>query len=86
MKIFNKNLKKNSKIISLRSKIGDIGKTKYLPSFTKEWKNTIYSFNKNIMKNIPVNNLNINKIIKSYFNLYFKNNKFIGAQGIKSLK
>ena len=82
MKIFNKNLKKEvgttSKLVSLRKKIGDVGQTKYLPSFTKEWKNTIYSFNKNILKNIPVNNLTINKIIKSYFNLYFKNNEFLG--------
>ena len=26
------------------------------------------------MKNIPVNNINVNKIIKIYFNLYLKDN------------
>jgi hypothetical protein len=83
LKIFNNNLKSKagtatSKLVPMGIKLGTLGKVKYLPSFTKEWKNTIYSFNKNIMKNIPVNNLTINKIIKSYFNLYFKNNKFIG--------
>lgn len=72
MKIFNNNLKNNSKTIVLRKKLGDEGKIKYLPSFSKEWKNIIYCYNKNNLKNIPVNNININKIIKSYFNLYFK--------------
>lgn len=85
MKIFKNNLKKNTQIISLRNKIGDVGKTKYFPSFTKEWKNTIYSFNKNIIKNIPVNFLNLNKIIKSYFNLYFKNPKFLDKLENKGL-
>jgi len=37
------------------------------------------------MKNIPVNNINANKIIKNYFNLYFKSNKFTNSKflGIK---
>nr|QJQ35607.1 ribosomal protein S3 [Fusarium foetens] len=81
MKIYNNNLKQ-SKTILLKKKIGDIGITKYLPSFSKEWKNTIYSYNKNTLKNIPVNDLNINKIIKGYFNLYFKDNKYTGSKFI----
>ena len=80
IKIFNNNLNNNSKTIALRKKIGDIGKTKYLPSFSKEWKNTIYSYNKNILKNIPANDVNINKIIQSYFNLYFKDHKYVGSK------
>jgi hypothetical protein len=36
IKIFNNNLNNNSKTVALRKKIGDIGKTKYLPSFSKE--------------------------------------------------
>jgi len=36
MKIFNNNLNNNTKIVALRKKIGDIGKIKYLPSFSKE--------------------------------------------------
>jgi hypothetical protein len=88
MKIFNNNIKKRtSKLVSLKKRIGDEGKIKYLPSFSKEWKNTIYSYNKNILKNIPVNNLNINKIIKSYFNLYFKDSKYLTITGdTKSIK
>jgi len=36
MKVFNNNLKNIPKTIALRNKVGDIGKTKYLPSFSKE--------------------------------------------------
>lgn len=82
MKIFNNNLKKNSKTIPFNKNINDVGITKYLPSFSKEWKNTVYSFNKNTLKNIAVNDLNINKIIKSYFNLFFKNRKYVGSKFI----
>lgn len=80
MKIFNNNLKNNPGTIALRKKVGDIGRTKYLPSFSKEWKNIVYSYNKNILKNIPVNDININKIIQSYFNLYFKDHKYVGSK------
>lgn len=76
MKIFNNNIKNNCKTVLFNSNLQDIGVNKYLPSFSKEWKNTVYSFNKNTLKNIPVNDLNINKIIKGYFNLYFKDNKY----------
>nr|QWS06177.1 ribosomal protein S3 [Clonostachys rogersoniana] len=78
MKIFDNNLNKNPKSVLLRSKLNLVGKTKYLPSFSKEWRNIIYSFNKNNLKNIPANDVNVNKIIQSYFDLFFKN-KFIGS-------
>lgn len=79
-KIFTNNLNNNSKTIALNNKVGDIGKIKYLPSFSKEWKNVVYSYNKNNLKNIPMNDVNINKIIQSYFNLYFKDHKYIGSK------
>nr|YP_010303540.1 ribosomal protein S3 [Purpureocillium takamizusanense]UNI92569.1 ribosomal protein S3 [Purpureocillium takamizusanense] len=78
MKVFKNNLKNYSKTIALKKKTTDIGKTKYLPSFSKEWKNIVYSYNKNNLKNIPVNNVRINKIIQSYFNLYFKDREYVG--------
>lgn len=77
--IFKANLEKNKnkKTVPL-NKYGDyIGLTKYFPSFAKEWRNTIYSYNKNLVKNLPITTLNINKVIKGYFNLYFKNYQFI---------
>jgi hypothetical protein len=80
MKIFTNNLNNNSKTIALKNKVGDIGKIKYLPSFSKEWKNVVYSYNKNNLKNIPMNDVNVNKIIQSYFNLYFKDHKYIGSK------
>jgi hypothetical protein len=82
MKIYNNNLKRSSKTILLKKKLNDVGITKYLPSYSKEWNNTIYSYNKNTLKNIPVNDLNINKIIKGYFNLYFKDHKYTGSKFI----
>lgn len=86
MKIFNNNLNNNSKTISLKRKVGDLGNIKYFPSFSKEWKNIIYSFNKNKLNNIPSNTVNINRIIKSYFDLYFKHYKFSGSKKFVLLK
>ncbi len=83
MKIFNNNLRSgssNSKTVILKERFNDTGRMRYFPSFSKEWTNTIYSFNKNTLKNIPANNININKIIQGYFNLYFKNNKFTDSK------
>jgi hypothetical protein len=69
--------------VRIKKKLGLGGalhsQTKYLPSFAKEWNNTIYSFNQNTLKNIPVNHLNINKIIKGYFNYILK---IINTQGL----
>jgi hypothetical protein len=64
----------------------NIGNVKYLPSFSKEWKNIIYSYNKNNLKNLPINDLNINKLIKSYFDLYFKDRSFIGLTKFMRMK
>lgn len=78
--IFNSNLNNKFKLIPLKTKLNDTGKVKYLPSTSKEWKNTVYSYyNKNI-QNFGTNNINANKIIKSYFNLYFKDHKFISSR------
>lgn len=76
LSIFNKFIKKNSKLIPFNIKINDVGETKYFPPFSKEWKNSIYVFNFNNLKNIPVYNININTLVKNYFNLYF-NHRFI---------
>jgi ribosomal protein S3 len=78
-KIFNNNLNKNPKNVLLKTKKGLVGKLKYLPSYSKEWRNIIYSFNRNNLKNIPANDVNVNKIIKNYFDLFFKK-KFIGLK------
>lgn len=85
-KIFNNNLNKNSKTIGLNSKSNRVNNMKYLPAFSKEWKNVIYSFNKNNLKNIPANNVNINEIIKGYFNLFFKDSEKLEKTRFEHLK
>ena len=77
-KIFKHNLNNNAKIINFKTKKDQIGNNKYLPSFSKEWKNTVYSFDKNTLSNIPSLTENINKILKGYFNLFFKYPRNIG--------
>jgi len=74
--IFNKYIKKNSKLIPFNLKNLAAGNTKYFPPVSKEWKNSIYVFNHNNIKNLPVYDMNINSLIKDYFNLHF-NNKFL---------
>ena len=74
--IFTNKVNINYKLIPFNISLNDIGKTKYLPPVVKEWKNSVYNYNpKNIM-NYPVYDLNINSLIKSYFNLYF-NHKYV---------
>lgn len=73
--IFNKNIKK-SKIRPFNKHINDVGKIKYIPASSKEWKNSVYSFNNNNIVNYPIYNININDLIKNYFNLFF-NHRFI---------
>jgi hypothetical protein len=74
MKIFNNNKNKSLKIVTLKNSNNTIGKVKLLPSYSKEWKNIVFHYNKSFLKNILHNNLNINKIIQWYFNLYLKDN------------
>lgn len=76
LKIFKHNLKNKSKTIGFRIKTDEIGHSKYFPSFSKEWINTVYSFDKKVLSNIPTFVENLNKIIRSYFDLFFKNYKY----------
>jgi len=66
-KYFNKN--KSSTTYIQNSYVGNY---KYFPPVSKEWKDSVYTFNKNNIKNLPIYDLKINEIIKNYFNLYFK--------------
>ena len=49
-----------------------VGVTKYFPPATHEWKDSIYTFNKNTSKIFPVANNYIFNIIKSYLNMFSK--------------
>jgi len=70
LKIVKNNKNNNYKLMSLNIKLSDY-RSKYEAPVSKEWINTVYSYYKNNIKNITVNHLDINKIIISYFNLYF---------------
>ena len=50
-----------------------VGETRHYPPANKEWRNSIYAFNKNNIKSLPVLDKMASKTIKSYFNL--SNNK-----------
>lgn len=80
--IFNKYLNIKKKL-TFESKLF-LGRKKYFPPVSKEWKNSIYVYNKNNLKNLPVYDLNINELIKNYFNLYL-NPKYL-AKKYKSSK
>jgi len=73
---FNEYINNNSKSTPLNINTKFINKSRYAPAYSKEWINTIYNYNYNFIKNIPVYDLNINSLIKNYFNLYF-NYKYI---------
>lgn len=73
--IFSKYIK-NNRIIPFKVKPSDVGNTRYFPPVSKEWKNSIYVFNRNNLKNFPIYDININNLIKNFFNLQF-NYKFL---------
>lgn len=86
MKIFLHNLKNSTKSIGFKTRNNKVGKSKYLPSFSKEWKNTIYSFDKNIISNLPMLTQTINKILKSYFGQYFVGTQNIRGENLKKFR
>ena len=69
-KIFNRNVNKTLKLVPFNTKKNIVGNRRYFPSTLQEWKNSIYVFNKNTLKNLPSNNININKLIRGYFYSY----------------
>ena len=75
-RILKTNVKNNSKLRPFNRIIGDVGKIQYFPAWSKEWRNSVYHYNSNLIKNFPVYDINIYKIIKSYFNMFF-NHQFL---------
>lgn len=77
--ILEKNINNKYKLVPLFLKENKVGSTKYFPASSKEWTNNVYTFLKSKTKNFPVYDINLNDLIKSYFNLYF-NYKFIKSK------
>ena len=66
----------NSTDISDLDNNNNIGENRHYPPASKEWFNSIYSYNKNFTKTLPIVDNTVNKLIKSYFNLNpLSNNK-----------
>nr|YP_002970834.1 ribosomal protein S5 [Arthroderma uncinatum]ACR19605.1 ribosomal protein S5 [Arthroderma uncinatum] len=69
LNIIKSKLKNSYKSLKLNVKHRNIWPNKYVP-IVRDWKNSIYSFNKNSLNNIFEANKLINKLITGYFNLY----------------
>lgn len=74
LKNINKNKlksKRNNENLGLTpvKKGDDLFLIRNFPSSTKSWFNSIYSYDKNIMKSMPFFDLFVNNLIKMYFNL-----------------
>lgn len=70
--IFTKKVIKPKKVLAAKPIKGVLGATRHFPSSTSEWTNSIYTYNSNSTKNLPVLDKNLSKIIKSYLNLSLK--------------
>lgn len=58
-----------NKILSESNK-NENNNTIYYPTSTKEWFNSIYSFNKSYIKSLPAKFNILNNLLKSYFNMF----------------
>lgn len=65
--------KKNKSLIkSIKHIDSDMGKTKHYPSGAQEWYNSIYTYNKNYVKSLPVLDKSLARLLKSYCNMWPK--------------
>ena len=69
LNIFNIKLK-NFNYDKPKNKGNDTGQARHYPPANKEWFNSIYAYNKNTNKLLPIADKVILKLMKSYFNLY----------------
>jgi hypothetical protein len=83
--VFTKKINNKYKLIPFYTSYNQTGETRYLPPVAKEWKNHVYNYNTNNNINFPVYDLNINSLIKGYFNMYF-NNKILKSRFIPQRK
>jgi hypothetical protein len=76
--IFNKKLNK-TKIKNLEYIYGDTGKAKHFTPAAQEWYNSIYTYNANYIKNLPVLDKTLMNLLKSYFNMFI-NHKVLNTE------
>jgi len=63
-------LKNKSSVSIDKNNVNSVSQTRHYPPASKEWFNSIYAYNKNTTKLLPVADTVIIKLIRSYFNLY----------------
>lgn len=63
-------LKNKQNLSKYYRKGNEIAQTRHYPPANKEWFNSIYAYNKNTIKLLPVADKVTLKLLKSYFNLY----------------
>jgi len=69
--LFNKK-SKNTVIKPLTYIRSDTGKTRHFTPAAQEWFNSIYAYNKNYIKSLPIADKNLMNLLKSYFNSQIK--------------
>lgn len=69
--IFSKKLNIKHKIIPLDVITNTIGPIRVYPAATKEWFNSVYTYNQNYIKNLSIADKTLSRLLKSYFNFYF---------------
>lgn len=71
LSIFDLKLKKNDVCkTKLENDKNLAGKAKHYPPANKEWFNSVYAYNKNTTKLLPIADRVMLRLVKSYFNLY----------------
>jgi hypothetical protein len=83
--IFKQNVKAKFKLRPFNEIVSDTGGMQYFPAWSKEWRNSVYHYNSNLIKNFPIYDINIVKIIKVYFDTYF-NHQFLKYKHILTRK
>jgi Mitochondrial ribosomal protein (VAR1) len=73
--IFNKKVNNNnSKVIPLNTISNDTGQTRHFAPAAQEWYNSVYAYNNNYVKLLPIADKNLMILLQSYFNFYFGKN------------
>jgi hypothetical protein len=70
--IFTKKSNTISKVIPLNVMKSDYGIIRHFPPAGQEWFNSVYAYNNNYTKSLPIADNNLMSLLKNYFNFFFK--------------
>lgn len=74
--IFTKKVNTAYKTIPHKSVKTELGESRYYPAASKEWFNSVYAYNNNYIKNLPVLDKNLKRFMESYFNNVLRKAQF----------